>query len=300
MHQLDAIATPSGGSAATTAVRIPVDWNAGTGRRKRLFAASAVALALLLGGGALWLRRSQPATSSSTSAPDQIGATLPAADTVIPSGPAAPPTPTEAKPAPLVTAGRGEVERSKPERSTRQRGRAPRQQPASPTQESAGAVAAADSLSVVESTAAPPVMVPSPALPPPVPPAESTPAARPAPAPAPVPPPRPADPLPEIRGVIAEYAKAIEAKSLDRLRRTYPGMLGIQERGWEQFFQLVRDVKADLSVGKLNLSGGTAEGQVTGTYTYLNTSTGRTERQPVSFHASFKNQAGQWRIAQVR
>jgi hypothetical protein len=72
----------------------------------------------------------------------------------------------------------------------------------------------------------------------------------------------------------------------------------MQQRGWEQFFQLVRDVKADLSVAQLDRSNGTA--QITGTYTYLNTSTGRSERQPVSFHASFRNQDGQWRITQVR
>lgn len=106
--------------------------------------------------------------------------------------------------------------------------------------------------------------------------------------------------MPEIRGVVAEYARAIESKSLGDLRRMYPGMTGVQQRGWEQFFQLVRDVKADLSVARLDRSGGTADAQITGTYTYLNTSTGRSERQPVSFHASFRNQGGQWRISQVR
>jgi hypothetical protein len=77
-------------------------------------------------------------------------------------------------------------------------------------------------------------------------------------------------------------------------------MTPLQQRGWEQFFQIVRGVKADLSVGSLQRSSGTAEGLVTGTYTYQNTSTGRSESQPVSFHAAFRNQGGQWRISQVR
>jgi hypothetical protein len=77
-------------------------------------------------------------------------------------------------------------------------------------------------------------------------------------------------------------------------------MTGVQQRGWEQFFQLVRDVKAQLSLARLDASHGTAEAQITGTYTYLNTSSGRTESQPVSFHASFKNESGRWRISQVR
>jgi hypothetical protein len=77
-------------------------------------------------------------------------------------------------------------------------------------------------------------------------------------------------------------------------------MTGMQQRGWEQFFQLVREVKAELSAQQLSVAGEAAEAQVTGTYLYLNTSTGRQERQPVSFHASFKRQDGVWRIAQVR
>ena len=77
-------------------------------------------------------------------------------------------------------------------------------------------------------------------------------------------------------------------------------MTGGQQRGWEQFFQLVRNVKADLSIGQLQMGNNAAEGQVVGTYSYLNTSTGRAERQPVSFRASFRHDADQWRISQIR
>jgi hypothetical protein len=77
-------------------------------------------------------------------------------------------------------------------------------------------------------------------------------------------------------------------------------MTPVQQRGWDQFFQLVREVKARLSLGRLDVSNGIAEGQITGTYNYLNTSTGRPEAQPVSFHASFKQDGGRWRMTQVR
>jgi hypothetical protein len=116
----------------------------------------------------------------------------------------------------------------------------------------------------------------------------------------PTPAPKTADPGPEIRRVVAEYAGAVESKSLADLQRVYPGMTPLQQRGWEQFFQLVRDVKAQLSLGRVDVSSGTADAQVTGTYTYLNTSTGKTESQPVSFRASFRHEAGRWRISQVR
>jgi hypothetical protein len=62
----------------------------------------------------------------------------------------------------------------------------------------------------------------------------------------------------------------------------------------------VREVKAELTAQKLDIAGNAAEAQITGTYLYLNTSTGRQERQPVSFHASFREQSGAWRIVQVR
>jgi hypothetical protein len=77
-------------------------------------------------------------------------------------------------------------------------------------------------------------------------------------------------------------------------------MTPIQERGWEQFFQLVRDVKAELSVTQLDLSSRAAETQVAGTYTYRNTSTGRMEHQPVAFHATFRLDGAHWRMVQVR
>jgi hypothetical protein len=99
---------------------------------------------------------------------------------------------------------------------------------------------------------------------------------------------------------VGQYAAAIEAQNLVGLQRVYPGMTGVQQRGWEQFFQLVRNIDAELAVTGLVLSNGGAESQVTGTYSYLNTSTGRTERQPVSFHATFRRQAGKWQISQVR
>jgi len=108
------------------------------------------------------------------------------------------------------------------------------------------------------------------------------------------------DVRPAVFAAVAAYARAIESMNLHDLKVVYPGMTGMQERGWEQFFQLVREVKAELSAQQLSVVGEAADAQVTGTYLYLNTSTGRQERQPVSFHASFKKQGGVWHIVQVR
>jgi serine/threonine-protein kinase len=279
MHVLDAIATPSGGTAATTAVRMPVPLLPVGPGRNRWRMAGVAALVVLLGGGVLWLRRSSPATvpppgaSASTESP-------------VPALPPAQPSAVE-PPAPRPSPVGGAAQRSKPARRERARSQATTPARISPeTLASKPAPEPAQRMDSLPSTAVAPI---PPVVAPPAPLAEST------------PPPKPVDPTPEIRGVVAEYADAIEAKSLANLQRIYPGMTGVQQRGWEQFFQLVRDVKARLAVARLDLSSsGTADAQISGTYTYHNTSTGRMENQPVSFHASFKNEGGRWRMSQVR
>jgi serine/threonine-protein kinase len=300
MHVLDAIATPSGGTAATTAVRPRAVSPHGAGPRKWL-AASGVALALILAGGVLWFR-SQSAPSDTGEAiaagPSLDSATaavqIPASDSLEAQG--AP------KPRAAETTG-DPVTSPRPRRTT-----VPTppvtlrpEQPAEPL----AAAAAREDSSPVDSS---PVTGGLAAVPAPAPPtvSSSLPVAAPPPTPtvpppaAPKTPPVPADQRPAIRTVIGEYAAAIESRSLQDLRRVYPGMTSVQQRGWEQFFQLVRDVEADLSLTQLVVSGGSAEGQITGAYTYLNTSTGRAEHQPVSFRASFKSDGGKWRLVQVR
>jgi serine/threonine protein kinase len=295
MHVLDSIATPSGGTAATTAVRVPAGTGVSVRRRRWPLVASLVGGVLLLGGAMLWLGRTSPAVGPSTSALDDSAAARIQDSQARPVVKEPPPLPN---PVPAAAA-RPETDRRAPPREPRSR------RPAPPAQQSADSLAVAEPSRAIESTpalAAPPVAPVPPVQPPSVTARESTPPSAPEPVvtptkPAPA---RPVDSRPAIDAVVAEYARALEAESLSGLLRVYPGMTGLQQRGWEQFFQLVRDVKADLSVARLDTSGGAADAQITGTYTYLNTSTGRQESQPVSFHASLKNQGGVWRITQVR
>ena len=100
--------------------------------------------------------------------------------------------------------------------------------------------------------------------------------------------------------MVADYAGAIESRDIGNIRQIYPGMTAEQERGWSQFFQLVHQVDAQLDVAQLDTSGGTANARITGSYTYLNSSTGRTEHQPVSFQATLRKTGSGWRISAVR
>ncbi|MFL5473270.1 MAG: protein kinase domain-containing protein [Gemmatimonadales bacterium] len=290
IHVLDAIATPSGGTAATTAVRLPPHEGHSVRSRRGLIAASLAGLVLLLAGIVLWSGR--PRVDSATTPPKPIETAPRIADSApepaatvkeVPTPPVVlpPPTarPTRRAPAPAVP----------PPHTPK-----PAEIPLVPETRTSSApvVSLADSASQVAPVSPPP----------PVPVPESPPAAEAKPL-APPPPPEPErrpDARPAILGAIAAYARAIEMKSLPQLQSVYPGMTPLQQRGWEQFFQLVRDVKAELTAQQLGVRGDAADAQVTGTYVYLNTSTGRQERQPVSFRASFRKQGDTWRIVQVR
>jgi tRNA A-37 threonylcarbamoyl transferase component Bud32 len=306
LHVLDAIATPSGGTAPTTAVRIR-DTVVGRGQRRRwpLFAALA-ALAALVVGGALLLRPGPygPAVllPGPTPAPPQPPARVPASAPVLAPADSvetaesdaavrAPvPRPVESRTPPAATL-------PTPRRPTRSP--PPAAVPAPTTGPTArihpDSIAAASMESLPHIRAAEPApesAAPAPATPPARAPARSA---------APAPPPATAvDPRPAIQGAVAEYAAAVEAQSLSSLRAVYPMMTAAQAQDWEQFFKLVRDVKAQLAISRLEVANGTAEAQVSGTYTYLNTSTQRAERQPVSFRATFRRDGERWRVLQIR
>jgi tRNA A-37 threonylcarbamoyl transferase component Bud32 len=300
MHVLDSIATPSGGTAATTAVRVPAVSAAPPSRRRWVILGSALGLVALAGAGAVLLQRERAVAPPAAIPPRESTVAVP-----VPTPPVQQPVepgPPEARPAPAAP-----VKSAKPKPSRRTAAvPSPKARPEPVASDSAAPANQAAGPAPNESVS---VSLPAPALTPtisaPAAPAETTPPKPPAPAantPAPAAPaaPRSEDTQREIRDLVGRYAVAIEAQNLAALQRVYPGMTPVQQRGWEQFFQLVRNVDAELAVDRLQLVNGGAESQITGSYSYLNTSTGRTERQPVSFHATFRRQAGQWQISQVR
>ncbi|MEO6057786.1 MAG: hypothetical protein ABIQ49_13205 [Gemmatimonadales bacterium] len=317
LHSLDGIATPSGGTTPTLVTRAPSPPpppSVTPVSRPRLGArwpliASLAAVAAIFGAAFLVLRApTAPSGPTPLSRPGAVIPASPSAKAASPSGVpgslaarSAPGGTDSVRGAPLRGAGPSAgAEAARPSRPSAPRAPVPHRIP--PSRETVSVPMAPAEASVDSSplAPAPPARtdttsaVPPPSAVAPVP----APVAK--PAPAPTPPPPPADPRPEIRGVIKDYARAVESESLAELRRVYPAMTAGQQQGWEQFFRLVHDVKADLSVGTLDLTGATAEAQVGGTYTYLNSSTQRAERRPVSFQATLRREEGRWRIAQIR
>ncbi len=112
--------------------------------------------------------------------------------------------------------------------------------------------------------------------------------------------PAPVDPRPDIQKVIDDYARALESRDMDQVRRAYPGLTSGQQQSWQDFFQSVRHLKAGLTVTAVHLSGLTAEAIVSGIYEYDNARTGGAERRPVTFRAILLVDAGGWRLTTIR
>ncbi len=305
LHALDAIATPVSGTARTTAVSVPAIRRGGTSRGRGI-AVSAAVVAVLAVGGLLWSRRSSRTPASTA------GITTAArADTLdARPSPAPPPVvaapPVEAAPSVVKTPARippirrvDTTARKSPKREPP--AVVPSRLPADTEQVAREAANPPDSSPTSPDTVAASVPAAAPAPIPAPSPAVATPAAPAPPAAVPTPPPPP-DRQAEMQGlvdVIAEYARAVESESVDNLKRVYPGMTAEQQKGWEQFFGTVRDVKSQLNIQRADISGDVSSALVTGSYTYVNGSTHRTEQQQISFRAIMHRSAGAWRIIEV-
>ena len=119
----------------------------------------------------------------------------------------------------------------------------------------------------------------------------------PAPVPAPAPQPAPAE---QIHRLFDEYGSAIESRSVDAIRRVYPGLSPAQSQEWEDFFRGVRDVDVDLKVTTLEVSGDSAAAQLAGVYLFEDPGTRRARRENVAFQAQLRREGGRWRIASLR
>jgi hypothetical protein len=127
------------------------------------------------------------------------------------------------------------------------------------------------------------------------------PAAPPAPATTPSAPSPPADPSPKVRALFAEYAGAIETRSVPAIRRVYPGLTDKQASDWTQFFKAVSEVKVGLQVTRLDVRGDVGEVDLAGVYVFTDPGTRRMREDSVSLRSTVRRDArGGWHIESVR
>jgi serine/threonine-protein kinase len=115
-------------------------------------------------------------------------------------------------------------------------------------------------------------------------------------------PPEPAPAAPtaaDVAPVFEAYARAIESRDVSAIRRVYPGLTQDQQRGFEQFFESSRKIDVTFRVASVEGTPTTADVRVTGRYEYEGSS-GRAERQSVSFVAALRRDGSAWRLVSLR
>src|SRR5438445_2817911 len=117
-----------------------------------------------------------------------------------------------------------------------------------------------------------------------------------------VPPPAPA-PKPataaDIAPIVEAYARAIDARDINAMRRINPGLTPAQQRNFETFFQRARDINVTFKVDNVEGSTSSADARVVGTYAYTD-SQGNAVRQPVSLAATLQRDGNAWRLIAIR
>ena len=103
----------------------------------------------------------------------------------------------------------------------------------------------------------------------------------------------------EIGAVIDAYARAIESRSIDQLRRAYAAITSEQARAFSDFFASTRTLSATLAVKSLHVDGASATASVAGVYEYTTTN-GRTQQQSVNFQTELRREGSAWRLTAVR
>jgi hypothetical protein len=103
-----------------------------------------------------------------------------------------------------------------------------------------------------------------------------------------------------IEEAIQRYARALEARDIERVRLAYSGITAQQERQLAQALELMDELRADLRVDAVEEAGDRATADVSGTYTYVNASTRREERAAISFRAIFELGPDGWRFVETR
>ena len=118
------------------------------------------------------------------------------------------------------------------------------------------------------------------------------------PAPAPVTHP-PADPRVEIKALIADYARALESRDVNEVRRVYPGLTSPEQETLRQFFASVPELKAGLTINRLVIAGASADVLVNGVYEYVDAKTGWSRRDTTTFRASVVQDSTGWHLTSI-
>src|SRR5216117_164916 len=109
----------------------------------------------------------------------------------------------------------------------------------------------------------------------------------------------PADPRAEIKALLADYARALESRDVNEVRRVYPGLTAVEQETFRQFFQSVPELKAALTINRLVVAGSSADAIVDGVYEYVEPKTGRSKRDTTTFRATLVQDSTGWHLSSI-
>ena len=109
----------------------------------------------------------------------------------------------------------------------------------------------------------------------------------------------PADPRAEIKALLADYARALESRDVNEVRRVYPGLTAVEQETFRQFFQSVPELKAALTINRLVVAGSSADAIVNGVYEYVEPKTGRSKRDTTTFRATLVQDSTGWHLSSI-
>jgi len=108
------------------------------------------------------------------------------------------------------------------------------------------------------------------------------------------------DPRAAIALAADPLARALESRSLARLRQVDPNLTVQEAQDWGTFFMSARNPRVALRVTTLEILGDRANAGLEGSYEYDDIATGRGMQRPLAFRATFVRDGSGWRLASVR
>jgi eukaryotic-like serine/threonine-protein kinase len=100
-----------------------------------------------------------------------------------------------------------------------------------------------------------------------------------------------------ITALVDRLESAMESRSTDRLRSTYPNLSQREREMWSRFFDSAGDLEMTLAIDDLEISGDFADARIKGVYSYV-TAKGR-QQHAMELTATFERTGGVWRISSL-
>jgi hypothetical protein len=102
-----------------------------------------------------------------------------------------------------------------------------------------------------------------------------------------------------VRELVRRYEQALEARSVDALRRVWPSLAGVQEGALRQEFMHARRIQVDVDNVQVTVAGGAATARFTRRY-QLDTTDGQRLLTTSRTIITARRAGGEWLIEQVR